>query len=671
MKNYTVYKRRLCAAAVFLFILFSAFGTASASWDGTTTTPVSPDKNVYKIYTAEQLAWVAKEVNDSAAGTSPFADSTVALMNDIDLSKPDGSKNLWTPIGGFYEDNGAAFCGSFDGQGYGITNILVSSDAYLYAGLFGYVSGSVEVKNLTVAGSVRNANKRTGYWLSSAGCIAGGASGAAFKNCRASGDVTIESTNYHTRAGLVCGTFDGDCRAENITASGTVSTVLLPDRSHDPSYVHAGGITGKAGDSALINCECSATININAPNAQCNVYAALICGWLERSSFKNARADGAITLRTPHVWTVEMGGVAGCGDGNDCGDDFIAIYNCSTNVRISCEDFSLILDTIKIGGTIGCADNMRVKNTFANGGCETTADGEDIYIGGVCGTSWSNAFENCASAFTAGKYGLVAGFGANGATLTNCGWLDSSAEAPFNPEKEEEYITIDGSIASFDAEAMASKIVVAALPEDMRLDMTVGAGAEAKLITYPAGGGTGLSNVTLTAAPAGLASIIYDAVNSFKVTALGVGNGLLSFSAKLLPTLFAGDFEERAEAVDISPAVSMNVRDFALAPISAAIETGGTVELTASGGYAASGVTWSVEGDAVTLDKTSGLSVTAAGVKAGTATVTATAADGATAIATITVTEKSSSSGCSAGFGGIAALCALALLPLACGRRKK
>lgn len=94
MKNYTVYKRRLCAAAVFLFILFSAFGTASASWDGTTTTPVSPDKNVYKIYTAEQLAWVAKEVNDSAAGTSPFADSTVALMNDIDLSKPDGSKNL-------------------------------------------------------------------------------------------------------------------------------------------------------------------------------------------------------------------------------------------------------------------------------------------------------------------------------------------------------------------------------------------------------------------------------------------------------------------------------------------------------------------------------------------------------------------------------------------------
>ncbi|WP_455759874.1 Ig-like domain-containing protein [Cloacibacillus evryensis] len=671
MKNYTVYKQRLCAAALFLFIFFSAFGTANASWDGTTTTPVSPDKNVYKIYTAEQLAWVAQEVNSSDEGAAPFAGYTVTLMNDIDLSKTDGSKNLWTPIGGFYEDNGAAFCGSFDGQGYGITNMLVSSDAYLYAGLFGYVSGSVEVKNLTVAGSVRNANKRTGYWLSSAGCIAGGASGAAFKNCRASGDVTIESTNYHTRAGLVCGTFDGDCRAENITASGTVSTVLLPDKSHDPSFVHAGGITGRAGDSALINCECSAAINIDAPapTAFCNVFAALICGWLQDSSVKNARADGAITLNSSSFFDIQAGGVAGYGDGNGYGDDFITIYNCSTNVRISGGD-SL---SASIGGTIGFADNMRIKNTFANGGCETTADGEDIYIGGVCGTSWSNAFENCASAFTAGKYGLVAGFGANGATLTNCGWLDSSAEAPFNPEEEEEYVTIDGSIASFDAEAMASKIVVAALPQDMRLDMTVGAGAEAKLITYPADGGTGLQNVALAlpAEPAGFASIIYEAANSFKVAALGVGNGLLSFSAKLLPTLFDGNFEERAEAVDISPAMSMNVRDFALTPISAAIGTGGTVELTASGGYADSGVTWSVEGDAVTLDKTSGLSVTATGVKAGTATVTATAADGATAIATITVTEKSSSSGCSAGFGGIAALCALALLPLACGRRKK
>ena len=535
MKNYTVYKQRLCAAALFLFIFFSAFGTANASWDGTTTTPVSPDKNVYKIYTAEQLAWVAKEVNDSAAGTSPFAGSTVALMNDIDLSKPDGSVNLWTPIG-LYAENGASFCGTFDGQGYSVANMLVSADAWCHTGFFGYISAGAEVKNLTVKGSVYNASPTKEGWLIAAGCIAGGARGATFKNCHAVGGVTT-ATDYRVKAGLLVGALDIGCRVENATASGTITTTRPPVSSHtNIIYHYVGGITGTADASSLVNCECSVDIKANTMNATSfDVAAALICGWLRGASFiENARADGAITLS----------GVAGTADSGE-GE----IYNCFTNVRISYGDG---VSSPCIGGAIGMTTDTSVKNVFANGVCETPTAG--AYIGGVCGLGYGGSFENCASAFAAGKYGLVAL--RLDPTIKNCGWLDSSAE---NGEGIG-YGTFE-NVASFDAEEMASKIVVAALPQDMRLDMTVGASAEAKLITYPAGGGTGLQHVTLVAAPAGFASVISDAANSFKVTALSVGNVLLSFSAELLPTLFDGDFEKRAEAVDISPAVAMNVKE--------------------------------------------------------------------------------------------------------------
>ncbi|WP_455759873.1 Ig-like domain-containing protein [Cloacibacillus evryensis] len=667
MKNYTVYKRHLCAAALFLFILFSAFGTANASWDGTTTTPVSPDKNVYKIHTAEQLAWVAKEVNDSAAGTSPFTGSTVALMNDIDLSKPDGGKNLWTPIG-LYAEKGVAFDGTFDGQGYSVANMTVSSDAYCDAGFFGYVSGDVEIKNLTVIGSVRNTSPGKDGWSVSAGCVAGCALNAVFKNCRAVGNVTIESASSAT-AGLVFGGFDGGCRAENITASGDVTSTVLPNTKepewygYDDQQHYIGGIIGLASGSALVNCECSAAINITTmeSTAEHRIEAALICARFYYTSVENARASGSIALGGVGAEYIYAGGVAGTAWYSG------EIYNCVTDVKISYKYISSDTQPCiggTVGQTLGYGDGVSVKNTFSAGGCETPTD--KAYIGGVCGYGYGGSFENCASAFAAGKYGLVA-FRID-PTVTNCGWLDTSAENSFGNG----YGTAE-NVASFDAEAMASKIVVAALPQEMRLDMTVGASAEAKLITYPAKGGTGLQNVALAlpAEPAGLASIIYEAANSFKVTALSVGNGLLSFSAKLLPTLFDGDFNKTADAVTLSPALSMNVRSFALTPTTAAITVGSTTELTVSGEYAASGVTWSVTGNAVTLDKTSGLVVTATGVKAGTATVTATTADGATATATITVTEKGSSSGCSTGFGGMAMLCALALLPLACGRRKK
>ena len=112
----------------------------------------------YTISTPEQLAGLASLVN---VGNS-FADVTFTLANDMNLNSESSSTN-WTPIGtasvtlgGNRQatvdvDSATPFAGIFDGDGFAINGLYISSDANMQ-GLFGYVTG--EVKNLTINGDI-------------------------------------------------------------------------------------------------------------------------------------------------------------------------------------------------------------------------------------------------------------------------------------------------------------------------------------------------------------------------------------------------------------------------------------------------------------------------------------------------------------------------------------
>ncbi len=111
----------------------------------------------YLISTAEDLIRLRDNVN---AGCSYYG-RYFKLTNNIDLyeSYPDKSDINWVPIG-YYDENDKAesyrFDGCFDGDGYTIRDVDISSD-HNSQGLFGFVTG--EIKNLTVTGYISSKNE--------------------------------------------------------------------------------------------------------------------------------------------------------------------------------------------------------------------------------------------------------------------------------------------------------------------------------------------------------------------------------------------------------------------------------------------------------------------------------------------------------------------------------
>ena len=131
------------AAVLLTFCLvFMMPAAADDKWDGTTVatafaggTGTSADP--YQIATGAQLAYLAQQVN---SGTS-YQNQYFKLTDNIDLDN-----KAWTPIGKIVPENGNTpaqeypFSGTFDGKGYIIENLKVTSNTEK-VGLFGYVKG--------------------------------------------------------------------------------------------------------------------------------------------------------------------------------------------------------------------------------------------------------------------------------------------------------------------------------------------------------------------------------------------------------------------------------------------------------------------------------------------------------------------------------------------------
>ena len=145
-----------------------------------------------EIRTADELVQFAADVN---AGTGAQLMKAM-LMNDIDMK----DVATWTPIGNgkfigsvsggnkhvsTYE--GAAFMGSFDGQGYSIRNLKLVADltadqtAY---GLFGILDGAT-VKNLTIGAPEGDSSELSFHSAngSDVGVIAGAVMSSTIENC--------------------------------------------------------------------------------------------------------------------------------------------------------------------------------------------------------------------------------------------------------------------------------------------------------------------------------------------------------------------------------------------------------------------------------------------------------------------------------------------------------
>ncbi|MBR4308231.1 MAG: hypothetical protein IKT58_01415 [Oscillospiraceae bacterium] len=162
------------------------------------------------ISTAAQLRLVAYMVN---SGQETFSGKTISLARDIDLESRE-----WTPIGGnqISDEGGKVFKGTFDGKGYTVSNLRISTGNY-YVGFFGYLSGTVKNFGIT-NGSIQGANKAGGL----AGCGTG-----TISNCFSR--ATVTATGYAGGLiGMAAKTVIENCYVKaDVTSSGSSAAGLV------------------------------------------------------------------------------------------------------------------------------------------------------------------------------------------------------------------------------------------------------------------------------------------------------------------------------------------------------------------------------------------------------------------------------------------------------------
>lgn len=253
-----------------LFVINPGLGrSASAAWDGTAAagfeSGTGDSSDPYIIKTAEQLAFLAKQVN----GGETYRGKYFQLEADLDLS---GSE--WTPIG----TETVPFSGKFSGNGHVLTNVKISA-AGDYIGLFGYNTGTITYVGIE-SGEISGGNCTGSICGLNAGTITG---------CYNNAPVTGKES-----AGGVCGKNSGTVQMSYNTGAvtGTLKT---------------GGVCGESTDgSTLANC-------YNTGMLIGDSVVGGICGSVENSadvsnSFSMAEICG----------NSEIGGNIGTGPSKNC-----------------------------------------------------------------------------------------------------------------------------------------------------------------------------------------------------------------------------------------------------------------------------------------------------------------------------------------------------------------
>ena len=95
---------------------------------------LTPVDGFYEISNGEELKWFSLFVNTGETTAN------AKLTADIDMAGID-----YTPAG-----RGVVYCGTFDGQGHKISNLIINTPGTQYVGLIGVVGGGASVKNVVL-----------------------------------------------------------------------------------------------------------------------------------------------------------------------------------------------------------------------------------------------------------------------------------------------------------------------------------------------------------------------------------------------------------------------------------------------------------------------------------------------------------------------------------------
>ena len=323
----------------------------------------------FVIRTGGEMKWFADY-------TREHPEASAVLAANISLSGIE-----WTPIG----SEAQPYNGSFDGQGYRISNLFIRANGD-YLALFGYAGSDARISNLTVSGSVdaggdyaagiiaysaasvKNLHNRCK--VSSSGRYTGGVVGTfANKTCEAvncsnSGAVSSSNSGGSAYAGGILGGKAG--KISGCSNSGAVS-----------AYSYVGGIAGQATD--VTGCE-------NSGDIQCiSQYAGGIAGKV--TSVDDCENKGAVTVSgvyvevQAHYAADYIGGIAGYTS---------TVENCINRGSVRAREASNthVTSAAGVAGKAGTAENCENYGNVSVAGS---------YIAGVIGGNGGGTVKRCAN----------------------------------------------------------------------------------------------------------------------------------------------------------------------------------------------------------------------------------------------------------------------------------
>jgi len=390
---------------------------------------------VYEITNEGQLYWFADQI---AKGRTSI---NAILVYDITVTR----EGWLSPLN---------YSGTFDGNGHTVAGLIRTKSAD-NLGLFGSISASGTVKNVTVADSTFTGNRNVGG-------IAGRNNGV-IENCYSSANIEcISSLDSPMYFGGICGYNSGSIKNCHNTGevgyaskyhggiagynSGTVSDCTNTAETHY-GYKYSGGIVGE-NTSQVINCENYALID-------CGGYAGGIAG-NNTGVIKSCRNNGIVYGPGTQVTGSNneyFGGIAGYNSGTvtDCQNNkkLINMYSYGGGItgyntgRIErCQNNGAVAVDYYCGGV--CGYNEGTVRSCIN---DAETDGTH-YIGGIAGSQSGGSITSCCNLRNVYGYldyiGSIAGPGSG--TVKNCyhycffdGFILSSVEGSYEWKSPEEY----------------------------------------------------------------------------------------------------------------------------------------------------------------------------------------------------------------------------------------
>jgi len=338
-------KQYLSLIAIIWLITSALFGQTIAQPPANfTEVDAGTPGNPYQIATLANLRWLSE--TPAVWGTSEDDNYYFIQTADIDMAETQNWNNGrgFSPIGNHYENH---FYSYYDGGNFLLSNMYIHRNNSSYPdnhlGLFGElrstienirISGTVTVDNgsdfiailagNTVAATIRNCEVEGSVYAGGGGfvgLVVGAASLGApysegtFVNCRARGEITIDSAGS-TYAGLLAGL--GGERIVNCSVEGNLT------------------INGN-GDYGMIGLLCATGVSIEKCSAQGNIYVNttsehLLVGGLvgfmsSDSILKNSFYKGSISAQTGGA----VGGLVGRAESNVWGGNVEISHNYITS----------------------------------------------------------------------------------------------------------------------------------------------------------------------------------------------------------------------------------------------------------------------------------------------------------------------------------------------------